>query len=841
MAERDRPHLFVPPSRAITTPFTPHGAGGGEGPSLPARDRTAHGRRLASAVQDAVDEGAGRKAASARAVGMEPDDGLILQFESFPGLELALESLEDRQAGAAMLSVRTVEQGDAQVELATVYVPDRAVQRFLRKVESYLTEDTATGQPRHRPLIDPMAAIRLATVEALWTEGGVPFPPSDEVRWWEVWLRRPSDETDAVERFRAYAETVGLQVQERVLAFPDRFVLLTLGSVAQLSASIDVLGTMAELRTPRELAAFFEGLPAGDQAEWIEDLLDRLTRAEPGDDPPVVCVLDTGVQAAHPLLKPSLDPADVHTLNPAWGGADDVGHGTEMAGLALYGDELADLLAGDSAAALLHRLESVKMVPRPPGQHPPELYGRVTAEAVARPEITAPGRRRTFSMAVTVVQAEQPRPGQPTSWSAAVDAIAAGRSILASPDGITYLDAGGPEDSRLILVSAGNVRDHYERAHLDVSDVHPVLDPAHAWNALTVGAYTELVDPGDAPGTPVAPAGELSPFSRTSVGFDRQWCIKPDICMEGGNLTVDGNTFDWPIDMQLLTTNGQAGRPGLLTVTHATSAATAQAARLTATLWATYPDLWPESVRALTVHAARWTPRMRAHFTAGQRKHEIENLVRRYGMGVPTADRALRSATNELTLIAEQVIHPFTNGRMREIHWFDLPWPTEQLEALGAADVQLRVTLSHFIEPNPSRRGWRGRFRYASHGLRFALKLPTETRATFEQRLNKQALDEDQKRPSGSDSHGWLLGEQARNRGGSIINDIWSGSAADLAARGTVAVFPVTGWWKELPSRDRSDLGVRYALVMSIESSEVDIDLWTPVQQQIAAEVEVAT
>jgi len=68
-----------------------------------------------------------------------------------------------------------------------------------------------------------------------------------------------------------------------------------------------------------------------------------------------------------------------------------------------------------------------------------------------------------------------------------------------------------------------------------------VQDPAQAWNALTVGALTELdtvpTDPTYTGWEVVAPAGELSPHSRTSLLFgERPWPIKPDIVMEGGNL-----------------------------------------------------------------------------------------------------------------------------------------------------------------------------------------------------------------------------------------------------------------------------------------------------------------
>ncbi|MGH8932738.1 MAG: hypothetical protein ACRDZO_19480 [Egibacteraceae bacterium] len=140
---------------------------------------------------------------------------------------------------------------------------------------------------------------------------------------------------------------------------------------------------------------------------------------------------------------------------------------------------------------------------------------------------------------------------------------------------------------------------------------------------------------------------------------------------------------------------------------------------------------------------------MRARFGGAAARSARENLVRRYGMGIPTLDRVLRSAANELVLVAEDTIHPFANGKLREMHLYELPWPLEELEQLGETLVRLRVSLSYFVHPNPSRRGWAPRFRYASHGLRFDVKRPTESTREFRKRLNKQALAEDETRPKG--------------------------------------------------------------------------------------------
>jgi hypothetical protein len=116
----------------------------------------------------------------------------------------------------------------------------------------------------------------------------------------------------------------------------------------------------------------------------------------------------------------------------------------------------------------------------------------------------------------------------------------------------------------------------------------------------------------------------------------------------------------------------------------------------------------------------------------------------------------------------------------------------------------------------------------------------------FRKRLNKKALEDDEGKPStGGDSSEWYLGERARNRG-SVHSDILCGTedrpvtAASLAERGVIAVYPVSGWWKDQPKRDRSERGARYALVVSVETPGAEVDIWTPVAQQVGVAVEIS-
>lgn len=833
-APRNRKHILVP-GPPTAEEYKPHGRKIDVTKPAPPASRAKHGKALERALKAAVALAKTRRdEAGIEVHGAVP--GLYVQFESQPDVPLQVSSLEDSRQGIEVVAVshsKTDEPEPRRIERATVFVPDGKVKHFLKRFESYSkTTPKKERERRYEDMIDPVATLRLATLRGLWTDTSEAYPEEDETIWWEVWLRR--QDGNELERLMEFAAAQEIEVAPRRLMFDDRLVTLVRSTPAQLAASIDVLNDLAEVRKAKETATVFVDMGPEDQGAWAKELRDRV--AAPSADAPAVCVLDTGVTRGHPLLEASLDAADCHSCDPAWGTHDHLGHGTEMAGLALYGD-LTPVLAGTQNVALRHRLESVKILP-PDGHpvNPPDLYGAVTAEAASRAEIQAPERRRTFSMSIAATD-ERDR-GQPTSWSAAVDALAAGRSFDPSTQGLDYLDEGDDSARRLFVLCAGNIDETTLCVdHLDRSDTDPIHDPGQAWNALTVGAMTEkavINDPNWASWQPVARPGELSPWSTTGVTFADAWPIKPDVVFEGGNVVKNTKgevNFPCP-DLSLLSTYFKPADKSFV-LSWATSAATAQAARLAALISAEYPTYWPETLRALVVHSAEWSAQMQTHLRGASGKRARAKLVQRYGFGFPSAERALRSANDALTLVAQSSIRPFAEGKMRELHFFDLPWPRDVLAELGATPVRLRITLSYFIEPNPGRRGWKKRHRYASHGLRFDVKGPTESLEEFRKRLNKKALDEDEAKPStGGDSSEWYLGEQARNRG-SLHSDILSCNAADLAERGVIAVYPVSGWWKDQPKRDRSDLGARYALVVSVETPGVETDIWTPVAQQV--------
>jgi hypothetical protein len=161
------------------------------------------------------------------------------------------------------------------------------------------------------------------------------------------------------------------------------------------------------------------------------------------------------------------------------------------------------------------------------------------------------------------------------------------------------------------------------------------------------------------------------------------------------------------------------------------------------------------------------------------------------------------------------------------------------LRDLRETSVKLRVTLSYFIEPNPARRGWKGRYRYASHALRFEVKTPTETEEEFKRRVNIAArADEDEDQGYQGDAADWELGPQLRHLG-SIHSDWWEGTASALANRNMIAIYPVVGWWRERHHLGRWSKQARYSLIVTIQTPSEEIDIYTPVQVQIAPRVPI--
>lgn len=789
----------------------------GRGPTVkfPARNRANHGsvlrNRLLSFIPVSEDRQLQR---AAMQLDQLVPDGIVIEFQSAQGFDLAFKSLDLPSKGIELLNVKVIDK----VTYATCYVPQGQLQTLINKVREYINQLTKFGKPKNQDLVASIESIGLATIEAFWTDE-VPPPVDDDMRWWEVWLRRDDLEAEVVlQRFVSAAGVLGLKVTETWIEFPDRVVTHLQATRLQLAQAAELLNLIAEVRRA-DLPPELPHEPTLHQQDaFVDNLVQRLQ--PPAADAVAITILDTGVNRAHPLLAPALSPADVQSVNPAWGVADHQGHGTQMAGMTLYGD-LRRWQGTAGPIQLGHRLESIKILSPQGPETPPELFGSVTADAVALSEINAPDRKRIFCKTVTSPMHQD---GVPSSYSAALDQLAFGT------DGA---------DPRLFVLAGGNVPDTLWADWPNGNLTYGIEQPGQSWNALTVGAMTHMnVMPGGQDWIgwkPISPAGELSPFSSTSK-IGSVWPLKPEVVFEGGNAAVDsqGHTALTPT-LQLITTHHNIhGKP--LTHTCMTSPAAAQAAALTARIATAYSDYWPETLKALTVHHAKWTAQQRARFFTEDTVLGRTQLLRTCGWGVPNETTAVSSVRNRVCIVAQETLQPYKigpkkKGAMNEMRIFVLPWPKELLTALALTTVRLRVTLCYFIEPSPSKRGWLNRYRYASHALRFDLRRNNESVQEFNKRVNAAMLDEDEKLQS-PDDDGWFLGSRLRSIG-CTHSDEWTGMAVKLMSRDLLAIYPVVGWWRECLDRGHCENTARFSLVLSLETEDAEVDLYTPVQTEL--------
>lgn len=708
---------------------------------------------------------------------------------------------------------------------ATVCLNHRAITDFLTRVELYINKNTKKGNPKQQALIANIDEIRAATLESFWQEPEIPFPTRSENVWWEIWLNREPDD-NLEEPLRPFVELLNnaqVQIGRRYLKFAEHWVFLMKATVEQLGASLLYTDRLAEIRKPKDTAEFFTLLDVQEQAEWICDLTSRTDNL--ADQNIIsVCLLDTGVNRINPLLVNLIPERNLDTVEPGWTKADKPGHGTPMAGLSLYGD-LSDILGTNERIQIYHHLESVKLIDDS-HPHDPEVYGAVTQEAIARAETIHPEHKRIVCMAIT--SDAFIHKGRPSSWSAAID-----QSLFGSVD--------NPNDNTIFFVSSGNLlieeRINYPLANNDCS----IKDPAQAFNAITVGAYTlkDHLHLELHPGAELlAKRGGMSPCNTTSFGWNNDWCRKPDIVMEGGNQAISDGGIVHPDAVQLLSTaKGGLGRTWLKLFGD-TSAATALASKFAAELYFLYPTLWPETIRGLIIHSADWTPEMLNNRSINELiEEEHRSLLSQVGYGVPSIDRAKYSANNSLSLIAERVLKPYKEEDNRiktdEFHLFDLPWPVDVLQELFNTEVRVTITLSYFIEPNPGQKRYELSTSYRSHGLRFKMIDKDERPGVFKSRVSKAMREGEYEKEGGEH---WILGNKIRDKG-SIHKDIWQGTAIDLSTRNKIAVYPVGGWWKNRKNQNRFNNTIRYSLIVTIDAPLTDIDIYTPVLNQIEIEV----
>lgn len=381
---------------------------------------------------------------------------------------------------------------------------------------------------------------------------------------------------------------------------------------------------------------------------------------------PGVVVLDSGIASGHPVLAPAVGDSQTFLMDKP--PADDHGHGTLVAGIALYGD-VAKCLEGNRFVPEL-RLYSGRILDESNEGDRRLMENQV--EAAVRYFVDNYSCK-IFNFSYGDIR--KPYLGRH------VRGLAVTLDSLSRELGVLFVVPTGN-----LAVDASPSADRYPRCLL--AEDAALIDPAPALNALTVGSLARYDHSARWPDDPayaaVARADQPSPFTRHGPSVNG--AIKPDLIDYGGNVLVDRRTniaMHEPHGVGELSTsrNFAGGMPFKTCI--GTSYAAPRVSNLAATALAHIPDANANLCRALLVAHARIPAACKHLFS----ESEIDGRCVA-GYGKVNRSALYRSLDDCVTLWTMDSIENKSH------HFIEIPIPSEYWSS-GRRSREMTVALAY--------------------------------------------------------------------------------------------------------------------------------------------------
>lgn len=561
----------------------------------------------------------------------------------------------------------------------------------------------------------------------------------------------------------------------------------------------------------------------------------------PPEDNCGILVIDSGVPRGHPLIAPVLGEAEVFPdakREVIQGGPDDVhGHGTSVAGIAIYGnvENCIQQRSFDPTAWL--------------------FSARVTDENNKYDEDLL--LETQLDEAIRAFVEQYP--------NCKVINISLGNADQIYRDGLKQFRLAAKIDeiayqyqhkNILFVISAGNAFYEEAKSNEQLRTDYPnyllnksarIIDPATSAIALTVGSLSfgrgSITEPSDVRRQAIANlSGYPSPFTRTGFGVDGM--IKPDVVDFGGDLVLDlsyreslglpkVNVLPDSVAGVSVLTLCKDFKSSLFHICSGTSFAAPRVANLAAQLFTKYPEASSNLIRALIVNSALLPKEIPTEFQCKGNKSQSKQIKKQlaiYGYGQPDLQRAMYSAENYVVLSEDNILI-----KVGYFHIYEIPQlPPDFIKTKGTRILSISLAF------DPPTRPTRGDS-YLGVTMEFDLF------KGIDHEIVRNAYEAVSKANSPNESTEDTKEKLKQKYGAGIEVKLSPGSnlrKKGTIQRGQVEIFPqstkydegnmtlVVSCNRKWANPDEIDMQ-RYALVASISHSDPQVDLYNRMRIKI--------
>ena len=566
----------------------------------------------------------------------------------------------------------------------------------------------------------------------------------------------------------------------------------------------------------RTRISWFEPKPRFQTFQEIANEFDIETLgdiASPPEDAPIVCVVDSGVTAGNPFLKPvSREDLFRSFLTSAEDNPyDEHGHGTGVASLVAY--YAMNLAEGATNAARVW-IASARILNHENQLEDERLFSKVLREVV---EHFAPLGVKVFNLSVGDVA---------KTWNQGNRRTMPRRSWVARA-----IDRLSREFDVVFVISTGNIDLARIRAYLQDGHDYPryliheearLLDPSQAALALSVGSIAPGTLTVSSTDQAIAEQDGPSPFTRSGPGMRGE--TKPELVDFGGNF-IRSPANDW------VRSNPGTGvvvashqLSPATTIRHGTSLAAPRVAHKLAVLSKDLQDLGLAEIsapllKAFLVSSAGYRGEDTFNATC-EALNAIDHKVwlNVLGYGFPNSDLAVSLDDYTVILYHQGELEP------DNVAFFDVPVPAELKDSSG--DKRISVTLCHYPEVQP----W-GLDRYLGVDVKWRMFRGDVSRDEIAEAMSKEEDKEDAEVGGGSLSELQFDHKVTRRSRGTVQHDQlrWSRHSERYSENHyTLAVAAFQRW-------PRHTDATRLGLIVRIEDLGRQVPIYTPIEQAIEA------